>query len=200
MQFLLFFVAVYGIICHCLPLEERHSDNTTYGLYAYGGSIQGLPVYFADGQAQIGDISLSNATVRREVYFTVSDQNSYTWIAHVNQTEPVIVSRAQSAIDAFATNTTTLLLCLDGNITTSGPVAFTLPEDTAGKIVDTFYLYGADLLIQHPAASFYAVPNGEDKWYSLTWSTEPKDGWILLSLKTIGVWAQPVPAGVEVVQ
>ncbi|KAJ6031154.1 hypothetical protein N7540_001886 [Penicillium herquei] len=186
-------------MCHCLPLEERQ-DNTTFGLYAYGGSIQGLPVYFADGQAQIGDMSLSNATVKREVYFTVSDQNFYTWVAHVNQTEPVIISRAQTSIDAFATNTTTLLLCLAGNITASGPVAFTIPEDTSGKIVDTFYLYGPDILIQHPAASFYAVPNGKDKWYSLTWSTEPKDGWTLVSLKTIGVWEQPVPSGVDVVE
>ncbi|KAJ5725844.1 uncharacterized protein N7483_007201 [Penicillium malachiteum] len=145
-------------------------------------------------------MSLSNATVRREVYFTVSDKNSYTWVAHVNQTEPVIISRAQSAIDAFATNTTTLLLCLAGNITASGPVVFTLPEDTAGKIVDTFYLYGQDFLIQHPAASFYAVPNGKDQWYSLTWSTAPKDDWTLISLKTIGVWAQPVPPGVDVME
>lgn len=80
------FVVAFGLFCSAQPLEERQSNGNSFDLYAYGEGINGLPVFYADGshptlvpipycltiycvgQAQIGDMSLSNASNKVPMY------------------------------------------------------------------------------------------------------------------------------------
>lgn len=133
---------------------------------------------------------------------TTSVNNSHIWEAHVNITEPDIIPRALDAqLQQFENNSTTLLVYLaqENSNSTFGSIAFTAPDDVSGKNVAAFDMYGTNALITSPPAAFYAVPNEKDKFYSLMWSTAPKDGDTLLSLTTMGIWRQPPPPGATVV-
>lgn len=47
-----FLIAIFGLACQAAPLSERQADESkgsTFGLYAYGNNINGLPVFYADG-------------------------------------------------------------------------------------------------------------------------------------------------------
>ena len=38
-----------GILASASPLVARASSSDSFGLYAYGGDLGGLPVFYADG-------------------------------------------------------------------------------------------------------------------------------------------------------
>ncbi|KAJ5663180.1 hypothetical protein N7507_003911 [Penicillium longicatenatum] len=195
-------IAIFGLACQAVPLVERQSNESTFGLYAYGTNINGLPVFYADGLAQIGDASHSSAATARNVYFTSNSTDSHTWIAHVNNTLPDIVYR-NIIVRAFdvsapdfgptAESLSTQLLCLTqmNSTSTTNPVGFVAPADSGGKTVDTFTQYSYNVMLSEHNARFYARPNGNGT-YDLLWSTVTDNGDIPLLLKTIGVWEQPV--------
>jgi ABC-type transporter Mla subunit MlaD len=43
-------IAIFALACQAVPLVERQSNESTFGLYAYGTNINGLPVFYADGE------------------------------------------------------------------------------------------------------------------------------------------------------
>jgi hypothetical protein len=43
-------IALFGVIGSSHPFEKRQGNDSTWGLYAYGDHIGGLPVFFADGK------------------------------------------------------------------------------------------------------------------------------------------------------
>ncbi|KAJ5946068.1 hypothetical protein N7454_002907 [Penicillium verhagenii] len=191
-----FLIATLGLACQSAPVTERQADGSSFGLYAYGENISGLPVFYADGLAQIGDASQSSGNARN-VYFTANATDSYTWIAHVNNTLPTITTRALVAnaqnFGPVADSSTTLLLSLSQTNSTSptNPVAFVTSDDSAGNIVSTFTTYAYNVLLKQADAGFFGKPNG-DGTYSLLWSTVRDNGYIPLIIKTVGVWKQPV--------
>ena len=144
--------------------------------------------YSGTGVAQIGDMSLCNATNKAPIYgkfsklhpsihhvdltkahimtVTYSDSNPAIWIAHVNTTQN---SRA-----AFTASRATALLSLSEGTGSAKPVRFTI-ADTAtraqpGQITDAWTLYGKYVLLSRPNANFYAERTGTDGCYSLLWS------------------------------
>ncbi|KAJ6088584.1 hypothetical protein N7486_009845 [Penicillium sp. IBT 16267x] len=190
-------IAIFGLACQATPLSKRQTDGSTFGLYAYGDNINGLPVFYADGLAQIGDASHSTATTAKNVYFTYNPTNSNTWIAHVNNTLPDITTRAFNAnapkFGSVADSPSTLLLSLTqtNSTSTTNPVGFITPGNSGGKIVDTFAEYSFNVLLKESNARFYGRPTGNGT-YALLWSTVTDNQNIPLLLKTIGVWKQPV--------
>lgn len=77
-------VAVLGLACAAQPLQRQISGDP-FSLYAYGDNINGLEVFYADGEcrpmsemaipltsstgkAQMGDQSVSNATNKVSMY------------------------------------------------------------------------------------------------------------------------------------
>ncbi|KAJ5919190.1 hypothetical protein N7466_010133 [Penicillium verhagenii] len=172
-----FLIATLGLACQAAPVTERQADGSSFGLYAYGENITGLPVFYADVTA--------NAT------------DSYTWIAHVNNTLPTITTRTLDTnaqnFGPVANSSTTLLLCLGQTNSTSptNPVTFVNSDESAGKIVDTFTTYAYNVLLKQADTGFFGKSNG-DGTYSLLWSTVRDNGYIPLIIKTVGVWKQPV--------
>ncbi|CAG8899730.1 unnamed protein product [Penicillium egyptiacum] len=61
MTSIIFAVVVLFAVGSAYPMEKRQA-NGPWSLYAYGKDIDGLPVFYADGQAHIGDLPLLNAT------------------------------------------------------------------------------------------------------------------------------------------
>ncbi|KAJ6113795.1 hypothetical protein N7523_007112 [Penicillium sp. IBT 18751x] len=185
------FMVATGLFSSAQPLEERQANGTPFGLYAYGDGINGLPVFYADGsnptlapifdllmshcvgQAQIGDMSLSNASHKVPMYVTYSGNDRTTWIAHANTTQ----SPRNFATLGSSTTSTTNLLCLKESNSVTNPVIFndmdtvsSLNADS-GTITNAWSLYGSTVLINRPGGNFYAKSPGENGWWQLAWST-----------------------------
>ncbi|KAJ5670152.1 uncharacterized protein N7477_005515 [Penicillium maclennaniae] len=171
--FLPVFVVATGLFSSAQPLEERHANGNPFSLYAYGDGINGLPIFYADGQAQIGDMSLSNASNKVPMYVTYSGNDRTTWIAHVNATQ----STRTFATLGSSTTSTTNLLCLKESNSVTNPVIFNSMDTVSslnadsGTITNAWSLYGSTVLINRPGGNFYAKSPGENGWWQLAWST-----------------------------
>ncbi|KAJ5103963.1 hypothetical protein N7532_004492 [Penicillium argentinense] len=147
-----------------------------FNIYAFGESISGLQVYYADGVASIGDPSQSNATDVLPVYFTASSTSSdqYTWTAH-----------SASEVQSAAVSDKVLYLANDG----SDKVGFVSSSErsaTDSKLTNVWWLYGRYVMTKIDGATFYAEPTSNG-WYKLTWSTADQSGTNkkLVTLRTI---------------
>ncbi|KAJ5360426.1 hypothetical protein N7517_009617 [Penicillium concentricum] len=159
------------------PMEKRQADGS-WSLYAYGHNIDGLPIFYADGQAQIGNMALSNATNKFTFSLTFGDDPN-TWIAHSDNTTAL----------ANATN----LLGLSDTGSMACPVVFTPSQarnDTTMPTPQTnvWTLYGKYVVCSQDRVNFYAQPTGQDGWYILLWSatTDAALQNIPVTLRTIG--------------
>ncbi|KAJ5958534.1 uncharacterized protein N7479_005684 [Penicillium vulpinum] len=173
-------VAIFAVISSAHPMEKRQDDGS-WSLYAYGHNIDGLPIFYADGQAQIGDMSLSNATNKFAFSLTFGD-NQRTWVAHFdNTTTP-------------ASNTTNLLGLSDTG-SMACPVVFTPSVQASNNSsslstpqTDVWTLYGKYVVCSQAKVNFYAQPTGQDGWYILLWSATADAALknIPVTLRTIG--------------
>ncbi|KAL4972379.1 hypothetical protein BDW66DRAFT_144424 [Aspergillus desertorum] len=155
------------------PLDGRQGPATsdTFSLYAYGEGISGLPVFYADGKAQIGDPKLSSAKVTEEVYFTVSSASPNTWIAH---------PKKETA------SFTSVVLALPSGGSRAGDVVFK-PETSQLVESDTasvFSFYGNYVLINAAGANFYAEKTDVDGVWDLVWS-DSESGYTAITLRTM---------------
>ncbi|KAJ5123517.1 hypothetical protein N7448_009614 [Penicillium atrosanguineum] len=172
------FVAAFGLFCSAQPLEERQSNGNPFSLYAYGEDINGLHVFYADGQAQIGDMSLSNASNKVPMYVTYSSNDRTTWIAHANTTQS---TRTFAALGSSTTSTTNLL-CLKESSSVTNPVTFNSINSVSISSADTetitnaWSLYGSTVLINRTGGNFYAKSTGKNGWWHLVWSTSDNAG------------------------
>ncbi|OQD87467.1 hypothetical protein PENANT_c005G06216 [Penicillium antarcticum] len=174
------------MVCVTQPLEVRQSTSS-FGLYAYGEGISGLPVYYKDGTAQVVDSSKVDTSALTQVYFTASDSSSSTWVAHPGSSDT-------TAVASSAPFTTNLIYLAQG--LTANPVRFTGTSESAqsGKLTDVWPLYGNYVLVRVSGANFYAKSTGTDGLYSLLWSTsaEAMSDTISLTLRTIEPATQSV--------
>ncbi|KAL2817576.1 hypothetical protein BJX63DRAFT_429620 [Aspergillus granulosus] len=174
-------IALLGFWCHGLfayahPLDRRQAPATedTFNLYAYGESISGFPVFYADGKAEIGDWTLSTAAVAYPVYFTTSSSSSSTWIAHANTTGAGIAADASD--DS--------VLVLPSTDSSDGTVQFNPTTSLSAASAGDFGVYGNYVLINSEDANFYAVPTEVEGVYSLIWSDVGSDQ-VAVILRTI---------------
>ncbi|KAL3440245.1 hypothetical protein BJX65DRAFT_314984 [Aspergillus insuetus] len=163
-----------GLFAYAHPLDRRQAPaiENTFNLYAYGESISGLSVYYADGKAEIGDWTRSTAKVAYPVYFTTSSSSSETWIAHANTT---------GLGDASYADTVLSLPAIDS---TDGTVQFKPKSSTSAASANVFVVYGNYVLIEAEDANFYAVPTNTEGVYSVIWSAVGSDQ-IAVILRTI---------------
>ncbi|CEL09730.1 hypothetical protein ASPCAL12861 [Aspergillus calidoustus] len=194
MMFSFHAIVLLGFWCRALfayahPLDRRQAPaiENAFNLYAYGDSISGLSVYYADGKgvpqllptnsekrtgkAEVGDWTRSTAKVAYPVYFTTSSSSSETWIAHANTT---------GLGDASYADTVLSLPSLDSF---DGTVQFK-PKASSASSANVFAVYGNYVLIEAEDANFYAVPTRTEGVYSLTWSAVGSDQ-IAVILRTI---------------
>ncbi|KAL4998476.1 hypothetical protein BDV10DRAFT_201318 [Aspergillus recurvatus] len=155
------------------PINDRQGPATseTFSLYAYGEGISGLPVFYADGKAQVGDPKLSTAKVTEEVYFTVSPASPNTWIAHPKKE---------------AASFGSVVLTLPSGGSAAGDVLFK-PETSQLVESDTasvFSVYGNYVLINTVGANFYAEKTDVDGVWDLVWS-DSGSGYVAIALRTI---------------
>ncbi|OQE40067.1 hypothetical protein PENCOP_c006G08905 [Penicillium coprophilum] len=159
------------------PTEKRQNDGS-WSLYAYGHNIDGLPVFYADGQAQVGDMALSNATSKSAFSLTFGDEPN-TWVAHPDNTTTLA--------------NTTNLLGLSDTGSMACPVVFTPSQasNSTNKLApqtNVWTLYGKYVVCSQDRVNFYAQPTGRDGWYILLWSatTDAALQNIPVALRTIG--------------
>ncbi|KAL5046603.1 hypothetical protein BDW71DRAFT_181500 [Aspergillus fruticulosus] len=153
------------------PLDGRQGPATsdTFSLYAYGEGISGLPMFYADGKAQVGDPKLSTAKVTEEVYFSSASPN--TWIAHPKKEGASFTSQ---------------VLTLPAGGSAAGDVLFNpetsqLVESGAASV---FSVYGNYVLINTAGANFYAEKTDVDGVWDLVWS-DSGSGYVAITLRTI---------------
>ncbi|KAL6238424.1 hypothetical protein BDW75DRAFT_27856 [Aspergillus navahoensis] len=155
------------------PLDNRHGPATseTFSLYAYGEGISGLPVFYADGKAQVGDPKLSTAKITEEVYFTISSASAKTWIAH-----PMKEAASFSSV----------VLALSSGGSAAGDVVFK-PETSQlvkSDNASVFSAYGNYVLINSAGANFYAEKTDVNGIWDLVWS-DTGSGYVAITLRTI---------------
>ncbi|OCL04183.1 hypothetical protein AOQ84DRAFT_391733 [Glonium stellatum] len=75
-----------SVLASASPLLARAASTDSFGLYAYGSGIGGLPVFYSDGYAYIGYGSPLNASSSANVTLTESPGDSTTWAASPNIT------------------------------------------------------------------------------------------------------------------
>ncbi|KAJ5100656.1 hypothetical protein N7456_006708 [Penicillium angulare] len=192
-----FLISALTVVCHAGLLEERQHHGTSWSLYAYGGSINGLPVFYGDAvlPSRLGQNRLC-------LEFHCKDWQECvlrsTWIAHVNATQPEMSTRSINPtapnFGFSSSDPKSMVLYLTESSSPTNPVGFTAPTNTSGKLVDAFYLHSFDVLLKRRTASFYARPD-PDGSYTLMWSTDRNNGFVPVLLKTIGLWPQPVVPG-----
>ncbi|KAK6819000.1 hypothetical protein RU639_008079 [Aspergillus parasiticus] len=145
-------------------LVDSQECKQSFRLYAYGEGIGGLPVFFADGSAEIGNRSLSTANKTVSIYFTIPEDTPNIWWAQSNRTE----SRSASFDSLVFT-----LPSISG--TSGGNVGFRDPDDPSGlgTEIKDLQLYGNYVLIDSPNANFVTT-RSETGVYSLQWSTDER--------------------------
>ncbi|KGO69005.1 hypothetical protein PITC_078300 [Penicillium italicum] len=193
------FVVVFAIfaVCSARPMEKRQA-NGPWSLYAYGSNIDGLPIFYADGQAQIGNLALSNATDKFTVSLTFGD-NQNTWVAHPDTT--ATTNTTESAFTTAGVASSTNLLGLSDTGSMACPVIFTTPSGQANNNTvaantssvstpqtNVWTLYGKYVMCSQDNVNFYAQSTGLDGWYILLWSATADAALrnIPVTLRTIG--------------
>ncbi|KAE8402322.1 hypothetical protein BDV37DRAFT_284804 [Aspergillus pseudonomiae] len=149
---------LFLIGCSLANLVYGQTCQQSFRLYAYGEGIGGLPVFYADGSAEIGNRSLSTANETVSIYFTIPEETPTVWRAQANRTE----SRSPSFDSMVFT-----LPSISG--TSGGNVGFKDPDDSARLDTKTLKLYGNYVLIDSQNANFFTT-RSESGVYSLQWS------------------------------
>ncbi|KAL3480763.1 hypothetical protein BJX99DRAFT_254099 [Aspergillus californicus] len=159
---ILLVVSCAGLLTDARSLKARHPSETpeSFNIYAYGDSISGLPVFYADGKAQLGSPKYSTAKVAESVYFTTSS-SAKTWVAHTGSDETILSLPSSSGSVEF--------------VSSSG---FTATPATG------FSVYGNYVMTDVTDLNFFAVPTDAKGVYSLVWSSGG-DGCIPVILRTI---------------
>ncbi|KAL4898050.1 hypothetical protein BDV59DRAFT_198292 [Aspergillus ambiguus] len=142
---------------HLANIAHGQSCKQSFRLFAYGEGIGGLPLYYADGRAEIGNRSLSTANETASVYFTIPEDSPKVWNALPNTTESRDVS--------FDSRVFTLP-SISG--TSTGNVGFTDPDDPRKFDTKTLTLYGNYVLIDSTNANFFTT-RSDKAVYSLQW-------------------------------
>ncbi|KAJ5627550.1 hypothetical protein N7528_004977 [Penicillium herquei] len=139
-----------------------------YKLYAYGTDISGLPVYYANGTAQIGDDS-SNPGDKIPIYVTfASADDPSTWIAHPDNTTSLGTELVFST-DGVASNSNLVSCANETGLT--NPVNFlNAGSNSSSDLTNLWTLYGTTVLLNEDGANFYAQSTDEEGWYNLVWS------------------------------
>ncbi|KAI5851627.1 hypothetical protein DFP73DRAFT_629058 [Morchella snyderi] len=144
---------------------KRQTTDTTFGLYAYNKNITGLPVFYGDGIAYIGNVLPANLTNESvNVTFTPQTSDSTTWTASPNTTDVewstspyLYINPASGAFDSvgFVNSTSDL---------------------PTGAVTSGFFFYGQSVMYQGSSGSmdakFWAEPTSQKDLWILKWNSD----------------------------
>ncbi|KAL4924158.1 uncharacterized protein BDV17DRAFT_295689 [Aspergillus undulatus] len=156
-----------------VPVLASLALARSFNLYAYGTDIGGLPLYYADGNAVVGNGAIS-AVTNAVVSFT---NNNGRLVGNPNTTE---------SPSAF----TNALLYVPGSLSSSHKVGFTTDEtSTVDQVTDRFLWYGSTLLIENDTgqytSQFYVrKSDAESGQYELLWGVSGTQ-YISVSLRSV---------------
>ncbi|TEY38585.1 hypothetical protein BOTCAL_0486g00080 [Botryotinia calthae] len=180
MKFTSSLLFLFGGLASTAVLHKRTSSTAdSFHLYAYGTGIGGLPIFYSDGNAFIGNTIPEGSKVNANITFTPSSSSEW------------IVTPSSSGNNVAFTNTTTSALVINptssglthvgftgaavGNSTTKG-----LSVSTAGNgTTKGFISFGNWAMWKDPStekivSNFYATPHCDGVW-QLMWNAEDVD-------------------------
>ncbi|TGO62005.1 hypothetical protein BCON_0023g00650 [Botryotinia convoluta] len=167
-----------GLAASAAVLQKRITSPTdSFHLYAYGTGIGGLPVYYSDGNAFIGNTVPANSKVNANITFTPT--SSSEWIVTPSSSNVTLTNTTTSAlvINPSSSGLTNVGFtgAVVGNSTTKG-----LSASTAGNgTTKGFIAFGNWAMWKNPStekivSNFYATPVCDGVW-QLMWNAEEID-------------------------
>ncbi|KAJ5869655.1 hypothetical protein N7455_004596 [Penicillium solitum] len=157
------------------PAVARRAPSTgeQFGLYAYGEAVGGLSLFYADGQAHIGDPANSTASEVSSVYFESSDS---TWVGNPNGTT--------SGNDSWSDQ----MLYIPDSSSSSHQMGFT-SKNMSNVTTTGFIFYGNWVMVKSDSgeisSSFYVRENSKGEGiYSLLWNVSDEATAIPVSLRS----------------
>ncbi|ORY70449.1 uncharacterized protein BCR38DRAFT_481584 [Pseudomassariella vexata] len=174
----LFYIVLPLVAAASPRLTTRAIPDEAFTLYGYGEGLGGLPVYYDNGIAYIGEVSFVNSSQAAQVAFT-EGTTSTTLVANPNNT-------------AAGTNATwsNLTYFLPGTTNTDHQTGFA-SNVSASDVTTGFTFYGKTLLNKDTSGSlqslWYAVQNTDDINYQLKWNSTgaDEDGAISIVLRSV---------------
>ncbi|KAK3368779.1 hypothetical protein B0H63DRAFT_515300 [Podospora didyma] len=165
------------------PSRRARAGGSGFGLFAYGGTIGGLPVFFSDGTAVITDFKTANNTGSNLVpvaFSSGSDGGAFS--AAPNTTAPVFNNATETPPFSNAT------FFVPGEGSSSHQVGFSSDITSTDIITTGWTFYGHIALLEAAGGSlislFWAVPSGTEGVWNLTWNeTDASSGAIPVTLK-----------------
>ncbi|KAH8697450.1 hypothetical protein BGW36DRAFT_427412 [Talaromyces proteolyticus] len=149
-----------------------------FGLYAYGDSLGGVPLFYADGKAFVGDSSNSTSSSIYNVTFErTSASSSSPWLANPNGTT------------AADTNWSEKMLYIPSSSASSDQIGF-ISNAGDNEITTGFVFYGQSVMVETApgdySTSFYVRPSSQGEGiYSLLWNVTGDDTIISISLRSV---------------
>ncbi|KAI1734712.1 hypothetical protein F4680DRAFT_437617 [Xylaria scruposa] len=160
------------------PHVLKRAPPASFGLFAYGDSIGGFPVFSDGDTAYVGDGSQLNDTDSAVVVFTVGTDNSL--VASPNTTNSTTTP---------SWSNTTFYVPSDGS--SSHKVGFTNSTPASNVSSTGFIFYGQVMLHESDEtgleSQWYAVPTDIENVWTLEWNTTSdgtSDDNVIVSLKT----------------
>ncbi|KAI9645250.1 hypothetical protein NHQ30_005985 [Ciborinia camelliae] len=173
-----------GLTASAAVIEKRTTGS--FHLYAYGGKIGGLPIYYSDGNAFIGHKAPSGSSVNTNITFAQSSSSEWI-ITPTNRNITLSNSNSNSSsTTASSSNSSTSspALFINPSSTSLTSVGFTGPATSTNASSYTtqgFISFGNWAMWKSPntskiASSFYAKPVAEGVWQLMWNENEIEDG------------------------
>ncbi|KAF7905781.1 hypothetical protein EAF00_000060 [Botryotinia globosa] len=164
-----------GMTASAAVLQKRDTSSTdSFQLYAYGTGIGGLPVYYSDGNAFIGNTVPAGSKVNADITFTPT--SSTEWIVTPSSSNVTLSNTTTSAlvINPSSDGLTNVGFtgAVVGNSTTKGLSASTAGNGTTkGFIAFGNWAMWKDPSTEKIVSNFYATPVCDGVW-QLMWNGE----------------------------
>ncbi|KAJ5167972.1 uncharacterized protein N7482_003566 [Penicillium canariense] len=163
--------SAYGFVPRAAPEVDKN-----FGLYAYGDSVGGLSLFYADGKAFIGDPSNSTSSSAVPVSFKRSS-GSNEWIANPNST--TITKTDASWSDE--------MLYIPSSSSSSRQMGFT-SKAVSNETTTGFIFYGQWVMVETKSgdisSSFFVRASSDGGVYALLWNVTDDDTAIPISLRS----------------
>ncbi|RYP66627.1 hypothetical protein DL771_007696 [Monosporascus sp. 5C6A] len=164
-----------GAAVNAATIPSRADPEQSFGLYAYGEGIGGLPVFYNEGMAFVTDFTTANTTDMVPVSFTFSDT---TFTAQPNTT-----SNNSSSSPGFDV----AVLSIPADDAPYRQVHFLVNDTSDGKITSGFGFFGAMVFLQGSDGSlqtqFYAESTDTEGIWALAWDDADAEGAVPVTIK-----------------
>ncbi|KAJ5094764.1 hypothetical protein N7456_010625 [Penicillium angulare] len=166
-------VAIFCLGASASMFVSRSADES-FGLYAYGDSLGGLPLFYSEGKAFVGDPTNSTSSTASSVTFTADSSNGF--LGNPNGTTKAKAGWSDES------------LYIPSSSSSDHQMGFTA-GNLSNETTDAFFLYGQWVMVKSKtgdiSSSFYVREVSEDDGtYSLLWNVTDEEGVVPISLRS----------------